>query len=283
MYNATNLSKKADLSNYNCDKCHFFMEFTWHTYCTYKGVEGGHMKILTTITILLVMMTGVLFAEDIEVSGEVVSVDEITDSETDTDVLQARIRLQTREMIEAHLCPSWYLDEDLAPEDQVTLIGKYGEDGEFKVREVIRNEVRREIRDEDYTALWLKTQLQSKHQFYNPEEEIQTEGTVEDLYVETNTSMMEAKVMLESGETVRVRLAPEWYLRNQLRIGDDVELIGDEVEEDGMIMAREVRNLRTNLEIGLRTKQGAAQWPDKIDRKREAVPSSEDKPIRKKP
>jgi hypothetical protein len=240
------------------------------------------VKLLTTITILLIVMTGALFAEDIEVSGEVVNIDEITDSETDTDVLQARIRLQNREMIEVHLCPSWYLEDELTVSDQVTLIGKYGEGGEFKVREILRNEIRRDIRDADYVPLWLKTQLQSKHHFYNPEDEIQTEGAVEDLYVETNTSMMEAKVKLENGETVRVRLAPEWYLKNQLRVGDDVEFIGDEVEEDGMIMAREVRNLRTNLEIGLRTKQGTAHWQEKTDRKREAAPTSDEKPGRKK-
>jgi hypothetical protein len=240
------------------------------------------VKLLTTITVLLFVMTGALFAEDIEVSGEVVNIDEITDSETDTEILQARIRLQNREMLEAHLCPSWYLEDELTVDDQVTLIGKYGEGGEFKVREIIRNEVRRDIRDADLTPLWLKTQLESQHQFYNPEDEIQTEGTVEDLYVETNTSMMEAKVKLENGETVRVRLAPEWYLRSQLRIGDDVEFIGDEVEEDGIIMAREVRNLRTNLEIGLRTKQGAAHWQEKADRKKDAAPISDEKPGRKK-
>ena len=240
------------------------------------------MRLLTTITVLFIMMAGALFAGDIEVSGEVVSVDEITDSETDTEVLQARIRVQNREMIEAHLCPSWYLEEDLAPEDQVTLIGKYGDGGEFKVREIVRNEVRRDIRDEEYVPLWLQTQLQSQHHFYNPEEEIQTEGTVEDMYVETNSSMMEAKVKLENGETVRVRLAPDWYLKNQLRIGDEVEFIGDEVEEDGMIMVREVRNLKTNLEIALRTRQGATHWQEKIDRKRETVPTSAEQPGRKK-
>lgn len=240
------------------------------------------MKLLTTITVLLIVMTGALFAEDIEVSGEVVSIDEITDSETGTEVLQARIRVQNRDMIEAHLCPSWYLEEDLAPEDRVTLIGKYGEGGAFKVREIIRSEVRRDIRDELYVPLWLKTQLQSQHHIYNPEDEVQNEGTVEDLYVETNTSMMEAKVKLESGETVRVRLAPDWFLKNQLRVGDEVEFIGDEVEEDGIIMAREVRNLRTNLEIALRTKQGATHWQEKTDRKKAAVPTTDEVPGRKK-
>ena len=82
---------------------------------------------------------------------------------------------------------------------------------------------------------------------------------------------------------MRVRLAPDWYLKNQLRIGDDVEFIGDEVEEDGMIMAREVRNLRTNLEIALRTKQGATHWQEKVDRKKAAVPTSDEMPGRKKP
>jgi len=102
------------------------------------------------------------------------------------------------------------------------------------------------------------------------------------MYVETNTSMMEAKVKLESGETVRIRLAPDWYLKNQLRIGDEVEFIGDEVEENGMIMVREVRNLKTNLEIALRTKQGATHWQEKIDRKKTAIPTTAETPGRKK-
>jgi hypothetical protein len=34
---ATNLSKKADLSNQYSNKCHFFMQIAWHSYCEDNG------------------------------------------------------------------------------------------------------------------------------------------------------------------------------------------------------------------------------------------------------
>ena len=73
---------------------------------------------------------------------------------------------------------------------------------------------------------------------------------------------MEAEVKLENGEIVRVRFAPEWYLRNKFRLGDELELRGSEVRTNGqiMILAREMRNLRTKTEMTLRNKQGFPEW-----------------------
>ncbi|KPK62964.1 hypothetical protein AMJ83_08745 [candidate division WOR_3 bacterium SM23_42] len=77
-----------------------------------------------------------------------------------------------------------------------------------------------------------------------------------------SSAMMEAMVESQNGELVRVRLAPEWHLRNRLRVGDELDLRGSAVkDEDAMtIMAREMRNTRTRMEMELRNEQGFPDW-----------------------
>jgi hypothetical protein len=76
---------------------------------------------------------------------------------------------------------------------------------------------------------------------------------------------MEAKIKEENGELVRVRFAPEWYLKNRIRLGDELEIRGCEVKLDGekMLLVREMRNLRTKQEIALRNREGFPEWRGK--------------------
>jgi hypothetical protein len=130
---------------------------------------------------------------------------------------------------------------------------------------MVRNTVRREIRGEDYEPLWLRTRLEERNQFYNPLREKQMNGTIEDLYMYEDDALMEAKVTLEDGETVRVRFSPEWFLQNRLRMGDELDIRGSEVKCDGqvMVLARVMRNLRTKHEISLRNRMGFPVWREK--------------------
>ncbi|MGB7056013.1 MAG: hypothetical protein WBE28_11915 [bacterium] len=219
------------------------------------------MKKLTTIAIFLLTMA-LLPAQEIEVTGEVVTVDEVAYEDGDVYVLQAQIRTRNQERIMAEIGPAWFLESDVAPGDEVTVRGKYLEADKFRVREMIRNNVRHLIRNEGYEPLWLRTRLRAENHLYDPRSEKTIKGDIADLYLEDDSETMEAVVETQSGELVRVRLAPEWYLRNRLRVGDEIEVRGATVKDKGemMIMAREMRNLTTNLETALRNRQGFPDW-----------------------
>ncbi len=220
------------------------------------------MKILTSLIISLMMISGALYAEEIELKGEVIKIEEIAEPSNDVQILQVQLRTQNREMVMARLGPAWYMDTELKPGDEITVKGDFTDDNKFRVREMVCNTVRYQIRGEDHEPLWLRTKLREKSHFYNPQNEKAIKGKIEDIYVNEKTSMMEAQVKSENGETVRVRFAPEWYLQNRLRLGDELELRGSEIKFDGkpMILTREIRNLRTNQEITLRNEQGFPDW-----------------------
>lgn len=227
------------------------------------------MSKTPAIIILLFVFAAGLFGQEVELTGEVISVTEVADEDNPVPVLQAQIRTRTQERVMLELGPAWYIEGDVAEGDEVIVRGKYLEANKVMVRVMVRNTVRTVLLDEDYTPLWLRTRLRAENHLYNPQTETTVKGDVTDLYVadEDATTTMEAMVKTQAGELVRVRLAPEWYLKNRLRIGDTIELRGSAVRDKGemMIMAREMRNLRTNLEIALRNAQGFPDWRGKVE------------------
>lgn len=231
------------------------------------------MKIGAAVLAIIISLAGWLIAEEIEVSGEIVAIDEIRSEEAgDIQILRLQLRTRTREMVEAHLGPAWYLEDELEVGDELDVIGRQEESKTFTVRVMVRNTVRREIRGEDYEPLWLRTRLEERNQFYNPLREKQMKGIIDDLYIYKGDALMEARLKFEDGETVRVRFSPEWFLQNQLRLGDELDIRGSEVKCDGqaMILARVMRNMRTQLEISLRNRMGFPIWRDKRHTKPDA-------------
>ena len=220
------------------------------------------MRRMIIALMAIIAMTSILSAQEIEVTGEVTKVEDIISPEGEVSILRAQIQTRNREMIVAHLGPAWMMDNDVQINDEITVRGRYNEDDQFMVREMVCNNVRYRVRGEDYEPLWMRTRLHAQNQIYNPQTEQQFEGKIAELYVDRSSSMMEAMLKTQNGEMIRVRLAPEWYLRNRLRVGDQLELRGSAVTNDeGMlIMAREMRNMRTNLETALRNRQGFPDW-----------------------
>lgn len=226
---------------------------------------------LSLITILVLMLLGSLSAIGTEITGEVVDKEEIKDPETNTYMLRIQVRvrnkgedkqLQNREMVSANLGPAWMFDTEFNPGDEVIIKGQYKEQNQFMVQEMVRNNVRYRLRDENGEPLWIRERVRVRNQFYNPMNEKSLKCKISELYIEKETGMMVAHANLDNGEMVQVRFAPEWYLRNQLRVGDELELRGSEVKSDGklMIIAREMRNLRTRNEIQLRNREGFPEW-----------------------
>lgn len=224
------------------------------------------------IGLLLLGLCSALFAaETTEITGEVVKSEEIKDPQTNTYMLRIQVRLrnqgdekqiQNQEMVNAHLGPVWMFDTDLNPGDEVVLKGAYKEQNHFMVQEMVRNNVRYRIRDENGEPLWIRERVRLRNHFYNPATEKSLKCKIDELYAEKETNMMVAQAKLENGETIQLRFAPEWYLQNRLRIGDEIELRGSEADVDGqkMIIAREMRNLRTRQEIQLRNREGFPEW-----------------------
>jgi hypothetical protein len=223
--------------------------------------EAQMTKMLATF-IAFIMTAALLPAQEVELTGEVLKVEEIASAEGDVNIVRAQIQTRNRETVMAHLGPAWMMDSDVKIGDAVTVRGKYNEENRFMVREMVRNNVQYRVRGEDYEPLWLRTRIREQNQIYNPQSEMQLKGKIKQLYIDEPSAMMEAMVESQNGELVRVRLAPEWHLRNRLRVGDELDLRGSAVkDEDAMtIMAREMRNTRTRMEIELRNEQGFPDW-----------------------
>lgn len=212
-----------------------------------------------------------LAAEATEITGEVIKSEEMKDSETNTYMLRIQVRLknqgdarqiQNQEMVNAHLGPAWMFNTDFNPGDEVMLKGKYKEQNQFMVQEMVRNNIRYRIRDENGEPLWIRERVRLRTHFYNPTTEKSLKCKIDELYVEKETNMMVAQARLQNGEKIQLRFAPEWYLQNRLRIGDEIELRGSETNIDGqkMMIAREMRNLRTRQEVQLRNREGFPEW-----------------------
>ena len=218
-------------------------------------------KMLATL-IVFIMTVASLSAQEIELTGEVLKVEESASAEGDVNIVRAQIQTRNRETVMAHLGPTWMMDNDVEIGDAVSVRGRYNEENRFMARELVRNNVHYRIRGEDYEPLWLRTRIREQNQIYNPQTETQLRGNIKELYIDEPSAMMEAMVESQNGELVRVRLAPEWHLRNRLRLGDELDLRGSVIkDEDSMtIMAREMRNSRTRMEIELRNEQGFPDW-----------------------
>lgn len=239
------------------------------------------MRPLPLLTICILLVFSITYGEDIAVTGDIVTIDEITDPVSSADMLRVQLRLQNRATLTVHLCPSWYLDEDLAPGDAITVSGEIDGEDFLVARHMIRNTVRYELRNEDLEPLWVRAPLQSTNQFYNPMKEEQLSGTIEDIYIDEHTNIIESRIKDENGALIRVQLAPAWYLQSRVRLADEVELRGSEVTSDGQVifLAREMRVLGTNIEIALRNRQGFPDWCGKgeyYNKKQDLPPCCQD-------
>ena len=258
---STFMSNHTGLSNECTNKSLYYEIFMWHRYCDYTIPKEAGMRVLSIVCSFMLVLS-IVYADDISVGGEVITVDVISDPMSNADMLRVQLRLQNRATLMVHLCPPWYIDDDIAPGDELTIDGATDDDDFLVAREMIRNSVRYELRNEHLEPLWLRTRLQSSNQFYNPLKETQLSGTIEEIYIDKHTNIIESMVRKEDGAVIKVQLAPEWYLQSRVRLADKIELRGSEVTSDGQVifLAREMRVLRTNTEIALRNRQGFPDW-----------------------
>jgi hypothetical protein len=218
------------------------------------------LMLIVPLFILAQTDTGVTY-EEVVVEGEVVEVEEILPPNGEVNVVQAKIRTQNQETIQAHLGPKWFLDESIEVGDKLKLQGALKEN-KLKVKVMVRDTNRLNIRNEKGEPLWIRKRLQEKKCFYNPVKEKTMKGKIEELYLTGEALNLEAQVRVKENERVRVQLCPEWFLRNRIRVGDEIEVRGSNVGFDGgqMLLVREMKNLRTKKEIALRDRQGFPEW-----------------------
>jgi hypothetical protein len=228
------------------------------------------MKKLLTLLMLIVPLfvlaqtdTGVTDKE-VVVEGEVVETEEVLPPNGEVNIVQAKIKTQNQETIQAHLGPKWFLDDDIEVGDKLKLQGVLKEN-KLQVKVMVRDTNRYNIRNEEGEPLWVRTRLQEKKCIYNPVKEKTMKGKIEELYLTGETLNLEAQVRIRENERVRIQLGPEWYLRNRVRVGDEIEVRGSDVDFDGgqMLLVREMRNLRNKEELKLRNKQGFPEWAGK--------------------
>jgi len=232
-----------------------------------KIKKEAKMKKLLTLLMLIVPM--VILAqtdasvtdEEVIVEGEVVEVEEVLPPNCEVNVVQAKIKTQNQETIQAQLGPKWFLDDEIEVGDQLKLQGALKQN-KLQVKAMIRDTNRYHIRNEEGEPLWIRTRLQEQKCIYNPANEKAMKGKIEELYVTEEANKLEARIRVKNNETVRVQLGPEWFLRNRVRVGDEIEVRGSNAEFDGgqMLLVREMRNLRNKEELKLRNKQGFPEW-----------------------
>jgi hypothetical protein len=216
------------------------------------------MKKLLTLLMLIVPLVILAQAdagvteEEVIVEGEVVEVEEVSPPYGEVNVIQAKIKTQNKEMLQAQLGPAWFLDEDIKVGDKLKLQGALKEN-KLQVKVIEKNTHRYNIRNEEGEPL------------YNPVKEKTMKGRIEELYLERKTLKFEAWVRIRENERVRVQLGPEWFLRNRVRVGDEIEVRGSESGFDGgkLLLVREMRNLRNKEEVTLRNRLGFPQWAGK--------------------
>ena len=225
------------------------------------------MKKLLTLLMLIVPLfilaqtdAGVT-DEEVVVEGEVAEVEEVLPPNGEVNVVQVKIKAQNKEMIQAHLGPKWFLDDDIEVGDKLKLQGVLKEN-KLQVKTMVRDTNRYNIRNEEGEPLWIRVRLQEKKCIYNPVKEKTMKGKIEELYLTGETNNLEAQLRIKENERVRVQLGPEWFLRNRVRVGDEIEIKGSDADFDGgqMLLVREMRNLRNKEELRLRNKQGFPQW-----------------------
>lgn len=202
--------------------------------------------------------------EEVIVEGEVVGVEEVLPPYGEVNVIQVKIKTQNKEMLQAHLGPAWFLDEDIKVGDKLKLQGLLKEN-QIQVRVMERNTHRYTLRNEKGEPLWIRTRLQEKKCIYNPVREKTMKGKIEELYLTGEALNLEAHLRIRENERVRVQLGPEWFLRNRIRVGDEIEARGSEVGFDGgkILLVREMRNLKNKEEVTLRNRLGFPEWAGK--------------------
>jgi len=215
------------------------------------------------ITILLGI--GILSAQEIKIKGEVIEKREVFSEEYNTEIVELSIKTEDGKIVIASLCPKWFLSFDIQKGEKIELLGRFREQEQFRfmVREIIKNEFRYQIRDRNYNPLWIRTPVRMRNCFYNPQTEVCVKGKIKEICIVSPYSLLvEANIALENGEIVRLRLAPSWYLRERIKVGDEIEVRGSQIRLDGekMIMVREMQNLRTREIITLRDMQGFPLW-----------------------
>jgi hypothetical protein len=235
-----------------------------------KIKKEAKMKKLLTLLMLVVPLVILAEAgagvtdEEVIVEGEVVEVEEVSSPYGEVNVIQARIKTQNKEMLQAHLGPAWFLDEDIEVGDKLKLHGLLKEN-QLEVREMIKNTHRYTLRNEKGEPLWIRTRLQEKKCIYNPIREKTMKGKIEELYLTGEALNLEAHVRIRENERVRVQLGPEWFLRNRVRVGNEIEVRGSETGFDGgkILLVREMRNLKNKEEVTLRNRLGFPEWAGK--------------------
>lgn len=229
-------------------------------------------KMKKPLTLLMLIVPLVIFAQidtgvtedEVTIEGEVVEVEEVLPSNGEVNIIQAKIKAQNQEAIQAHLGPKWFLDDEIEVGDKLKLKGTLKEN-KLQVKVMVRDTNRYNIRNEEGEPLWVRTRLQEKKCIYNPIKEKAMKGKIEELYVTGDALYLEAQVRVEENQRVRVQLGPEWFLRNRVRIGDEIEVRGSDADFDGgqMLLVREMRNLRNKEELKLRNRQGFPEWAGK--------------------
>jgi hypothetical protein len=218
------------------------------------------LMLIVPLFILAQTDVGVTY-EEVVVEGEVVETEEVLPPDGEVNVIQAKIKTQNQETIQAHLGPKWFLDRSIEVGDKLKLQGIFKEN-KLQVRVMVKDTNRYNIRNEEGEPLWVRTRLQEKKCIYNPVKEKTMKGKIEELYLTGETHNLEAQVQTGENERVRVQLGPEWFLRNRIRVGDEIEVRGSNADFDGgqMLLVREMRNLRNKEELKLRNKQGFPEW-----------------------
>ncbi len=218
------------------------------------------LMLIVPLFILAQTDTGVTDGE-VVVEGEVVEVEEVLPPNGEVNIVQAKIRTQNQEAIQAHLGPKWFLDDEIEVGDKLKLQGTLKE-SKLQVKVMFRDTNRYSIRNEEGEPLWIRTRLQEKKCVYNPVKEKTMKGKIEELYLTGENLSLEAQVRVRENERVRIQLGPEWFLRNRVRVGDEIEVRGSDADFDGgqMLLVREMRNLRNKEELKLRNKQGFPEW-----------------------
>ncbi len=132
-------------------------------------------------------------------------------------------------------------------------------------REVYKEKEKLRLRDRTGFPLWLKHE-ERKHVKYNIKKEMKIKGKVVKLHETTPPRgfypLVEAVIRTPDKKEISVMLGPSWYMEGSIKIGDPIEVIGSFVKTDkGEVMiCREFKNERLNLQLQLRNKEGSPLW-----------------------
>jgi hypothetical protein len=219
------------------------------------------MKALTSLMIILAGV-GFLTAQEVAIEGEIVEVKTAIDPKHDIEILEVKMQTEGGRMVKTQLSPTWYIGTEIKAGDRIMAKGQYDEQNRFMAREIEHNDRAYQIRNKNYEPLWLRMQHKHKELFYNEKTEREMKAKIEDLYIDKNSLLMEAVIKAEDGRIFRAQIAPERYLENRLRVGDDIEIKGSEVktQKEIIILSREIKNLRTQKDIILRNAEGFPDW-----------------------